>query len=42
MKRVSLVLAMFFVSLISFSACEDKLEEIDVKAPTSEKMDRRF
>ena len=38
MKRVSLVLALFIVSLISFTACDDKLEEIEVKAPTSEKM----
>ncbi|MEO9966450.1 MAG: hypothetical protein ABJF11_11710 [Reichenbachiella sp.] len=38
MKRVSIILALYFVSLISFSACDDKLEEIEVKTPTSEKM----
>lgn len=38
MKRVSIILAMFFVVTITLPACEDKLEEVEVQAPASEKM----
>lgn len=38
MKRVSLVIALFIFSLIVLPSCEDKLQEIEVKTPTSDKM----
>lgn len=38
MKRVNVIIALVFVSMFIFPACEDKLDEIEVEEPTSKKM----